>query len=494
MSNFITVPGIVPDGKGKYNLKDITIEKSDIVSYNELTQMTYQNEFGGIVTLSNKVTAQLTNSAGPTYINMTLVDFEAVVNPPVPYPPNVVQVMHEDDIPATLTPNTTYVVNGFIDISKTLTVTSDGCSIRGRDREKDGFNYTGSGNFLVVRQVNFSMQDLRLSATDPLSKLMDCLNYTSGAYNEGRDKIFTMVNCQVRDCYNVMSVEGFDLCDLQNTLFWYVQATSIGCQFKNVSKLQFTSCEFVRWFDEASIPTPSGYATVPMIELLANGGGAGFGATNLTGCIFHPQQTQDGVVISNASTTGFGTISSNTFVPLGLTTGSTYVVDYDIQNGYVIRANQGMPNDNAYTTMVLNGNTVYLDNSTTNPIVLKDANTVGAVGFTNPISFPFFQRVFTSVADGSITYNSKAIGNFFVNVNAAVQMTGNGFIYMRLRANGVAIPTSIGIAEIKSGGTATLAFSVLGVATLGDVFDVEVESSTGVDVLVSEFSLNGYQL
>jgi len=136
MSNFITVPGIVPDGKGKYNLKDITIEKSDIVSYNELTQMTYQNEFGAIVTLSNKVTAQLTNSAGPTYINMTLVDFEAVVNPPVPYPPNVVQVMHEDDIPATLTPNTTYVVNGFIDISKTLTVTGDGCSIRGRDRER----------------------------------------------------------------------------------------------------------------------------------------------------------------------------------------------------------------------------------------------------------------------------------------------------------------------------------------------------------------------
>jgi len=496
MSNFITVPGIVPDGKGKYNLKDITIEKSTIVSYNELSQMTYQNEFGGIVTLSNKVTAQLTNSAGPTYINMTLVDFEAVVNPPIPFPPNVVQVLNEDDIPTNLVANTTYVVNGFITISKNLNAVVEGCSIIGRDRAKDGFLYTGVGPFISVRDVNFSLSDLKLSASDINSQVLSCLNYTSGAYNEGRDKVFTMVNCQIRNCYNVMSVEGFDLCDIQNSLFWYIQATSIGCQFKNVSKLQFTSCEFVRWFDEAAIPspTPADFATVPMVELLANGAGAGFGATNLTGCIFHPQQTQDGVNISNASTTGFGTISSNTFISIGLTTGSTYVIDYDIQNGYVIQANQSVPNDNAYATMSLTGNTVYLDNSTTNPIVLKDANTVGGVGFTNPIAFPTFQRVITSVADASITYNSRLTGTFFVNVNATVQMSGNGTIYMRLRANGVAIPSSIGSADIKTGAAETLSFSIIGTTNLGDVFDIEVESSTGADVLISEFSLNGYQL
>ena len=494
MSNFITVPGIVPDGKGKYNLKDITIEKSNIVSYNELSQMTYQNEFGGIVTLSNKVTAQLTNSAGPTYINMTLSAFEAVVNPAIPYPPNVVQVLNEDDIPATLTPNTTYIVNGLITISKSLNVISDGCSILGRDRAKDGFIFTGVGPFISVRDVNFSLYGLRLSATDVNSQILSCLNYTAGSYNEGRNKVFTMINCQVRDCYNVMSVEGFDLCDLQNTLFWYVKATSIGCQFKNVSELQFTSCEFVRWFDESTIPTPSGYATVPMVELLANGAGVGFGAVNMTGCIFHPQQTQDGVNISNASTTGFGTISANTFISIGLTTGSTYNIDYDIQNGYVIQANQSVPNDNAYATMALTGNTVYLDNSTTNPIVLKDANTVGGVGFTNPIAFPTFQRVITSVADASITYNSRLTGTFFVNVNATVLMSGNGTIYMRLRANGVAILSSIGSADIKTGVAETLSFSVIGTTNLGDVFDVEVESSTGADVLISEFSLNGYQL
>ena len=199
-----------------------------------------------------------------------------------------------------------------------------------------------------------------------------------------------------------------------------------------------------------------------MTMLLANGAGVGFGATNLTGCIFHPQQTQDGVVISNASTTGFGTISSNTFISIGLTTGSTYVIDYDIQNGYVIRSNQSVPDDNAYATMALTGNTVYLDNSATNPIVLKDANTVGAVGFTNPITFPTSQRVITNVTDASITYNSKASASFFVSVNATVQMSGNGFITMRLRANGVAITSSVGITEIRTGVSESLSFSVIG--------------------------------
>ena len=64
---------------------------------------------------------------------------------------------------------------------------------------------------------------------------------------------------------------------------------------------------------------------------------------------------------------------------------------------------------------------------------------------------------------------------------------------MRLRNNGTAITTTVGTTEIRQGIADTLTFSVIGQAVLGDVFDVEVESSGGVDVLVSEFVLNGYQ-
>ena len=62
-----------------------------------------------------------------------------------------------------------------------------------------------------------------------------------------------------------------------------------------------------------------------MIELVANGSGNGFGAVNINGGIYHPQQTQNGIDINTSSTTGFGTISSNAFVNVGLTTGEVFL-------------------------------------------------------------------------------------------------------------------------------------------------------------------------
>ena len=87
------------------------------------------------------------------------------------------------------------------------------------------------------------------------------------------------------------------------------KATNFGLRFQDTSKIEITSCELIRWFDEVTIPTPSGYATVSLIEL-QNNNLASFGAVNINGCIIHPQQTQNGIEIGTSSTTGFGTISS----------------------------------------------------------------------------------------------------------------------------------------------------------------------------------------
>ena len=103
------------------------------------------------------------------------------------------------------------------------------------------------------------------------------------------------------------------------------------------------------------------------------------------------------------------------------------------------------------------------------------------------------ERTINSIADASITYNSKITSNFIVIVTATVQQAGNGVITMRLRSNGTPITSSIGTTEIRSGIAETLTFSIIGQATLADVFDVEVESSGGADVLISDFTLNGYQ-
>ena len=398
----------------------------------------------------------------------------------------------------TLEPNTIYFIRGIVLCTNRLSIVNEGIALKGWNRDDDGLKYTGAngaGDFITVTDVNCDISSLKFSSTNSTASdvILRGSNFSYGAYNDGRLKVLTITNCQFRDCYDVLHIEGFDLADFSQTLIWYVKATGVGCHFKNVSKLQISSCEFVRWFDEATIPTASGYATASLVELLANGAGNGFGAINFSGNIFHPQQTQFGIKISDLATIGFGTISSNTGIDVGLTTGAVTEIDYDIQNSIVIQGNQKISNGNSYATMALGANLVLLDNSATNPLVLKAANTVGGGGFTNPITFPISQRTTNIVADGSITYNSKINANFIVIVTATVQQSGNGVITMRLRNNGTAITTTVGTTEIRSGIADTLSFSVIGQAVLGDVFDVEVESSGGTDVLVSEFVLNGYQ-
>lgn len=403
----------------------------------------------------------------------------------------------------TLEPNTIYFIRGIVLCTNRLSIVNEGIALKGWNRDDDGLKYTGAngaGDFITITDVNCDISSLKFSSTNSTASdvILRGSNFSYGAYNDGRLKVLTITNCQFRDCYDVLHIEGFDLADFSQTLIWYVKATGIGCNFKNVSKLQISSCEFVRWFDEATIPTPSGYATASLVELLANGAGNGFGAINFSGNIFHPQQTQFGIKISDLATIGFGTISSNTGIDVGLTTGAVTEIDYDIQNSTIIQANQGLINANAKGTLSIVGNLNRLDTGTTNPQVLAVAN-IDTGAFTNTPTFPVVNRVTTSVPNCSFTYNNKNDGNFFVVITGTVEMSGDGFIACRVRSNGTPITSSIGYPEIRQGRAQNFSFSVLGSAVIGDVFDVEFESfntsgsSNPNDILVREFVLNGYQ-
>ena len=420
---------------------------------------------------------------------------------------NMVEVSQESDFGTpdgsnniTLVTNTTYFIRGTVTCVHKLVINTEGIVLLGWDRDKDELNHTGTGgDFITVSDVNFEIANLKLSSTNSAAAevVLRATNFNYGAYNDGRLKILTIINCQFRNCFDVHYIEGFDLVDIQQSLFWYIKSTTIGCQFRNISKLQISSCEYVRWFDESTIPTPSGYATTSMVEILSNGSGNGNGAVNISGCILHPQQTQNGIDISATSTTGFGTISGNTFINIGLTTGLVSILDYDIQNSYIIQANQGLINANSKGTLSIVGNLNDLNTGTTNPQVLNEANVGGS--FTNTPTFPVVNRVITSVSNCSFTYNNKNNGNFFVSITGTVEMSGDGFIACRVRSNGTAIPFAIGYPEIRQGRAQNFSFSVIGSAVVGDVFDVEFESfnTSGVsnpnDILVREFVLNGYQ-
>ena len=382
---------------------------------------------------------------------------------------NMVEVSQESDFGTpdgsgniTLVTGTTYFIRGVVSCPNRLVIDTEGIVLLGWDRDKDELLHTGSGgDFITVTDVNFEIANLKLSSTNAVGGevVLRASNFNYGTYNDGRLKILTIINCQFRDCYDVHHIEGFDLVDIQQTLFWYVKATTMGCHFKNVSKLQISSCEYVRWFRESTIPTPGGYATTSMIELLANGAGNGFGAVNITGSILHPQQTQNGIDINTGSTTGFGTIASSTFINIGLTTGETFLGDsLTPANGayseteclkYDIFANQGIPNSSAYGSFY--DSTSGTDTSTggtTNWIPVEYGAVPVAAG-TQRVSFstPATQR-------GVLTYNGTK--DIFAQISVSFtynDVTGGTDQYnFGLSKNGGATPVAGSILNTKASG------------------------------------------
>lgn len=408
---------------------------------------------------------------------------------------NIVEVTQASDLPATLVANTTYIIRGTITTATAITVSS-GNAVIGLNRTLDNIVYTGAGDLFTITDQDFSIRNLGLKATNATGKVLDATNITAAAANNnGRTKVLELQNLLISGSTNVWIIRGFELVDVGNCLFWYTHGGTIGCQFQSCRHLEISSCEFYNWYE---LGTPANIDLYRLIEILPNLYSVGNGVVNINSSIIHPETIQYGLWVSTdanpllSSTTGFGTISSNTFTDTNLTTGRLVLFDYDAQNTYIIQANQGVTNGNAFASMDITGNLVYLDNSTTNPIVLAEANTVGGGGFTSPIAFPFSQRTINVVADGSIEYNRTLTSNFIVIVTATVQQNGNGVITARLRNNGTPITSSVGTTEIRSGIADTLSFSVLGQAVLGNVFDIEIESSGAADVLVSNLTLNGY--
>jgi len=347
----------------------------------------------------------------------------------------------------------------------------------------------------VAGVINFQLSNLKFSSTNSTGGdvVLRAVNYNAPDYNAGRDKVLTLVNCQFRNCFDVWNIEGFDLCDIQNTLVWYIEATTIGCQFKNVSKLQLSSCEFVRWFDETTIPTPSGWATTSMIELLADGGGSGFGAVNINGGIIHPQQTQVGIDIDTASTTGFGTISSNAFINVGLTTGKVFLPEIPVlllpdysQTATVkfdVFANQGVLNSTSGVVMTVSNNVTDTALSTGVPSVINtgalalnraavryDVTTGGRATYTGT------KQVYVSI-HGTISYQKQGGGTdayiFYIYKNG-VLLAGSNF-------------------DVTSGGATADGVAALNYGTLmnqNDYIEIYVENPGSNDnILIKDLQL-----
>ena len=164
------------------------------------------------------------------------------------------EVVSEADLPTTLEANTTYLIRGEVTITNNITCNVEGVELTGLDRNLDHIIWDGTGALLTVTDVNFSISAVRFSATNVNSSILSANNIDGAAYNAGRLKVLTVLNCQFRGTYDVIDIKGFDLVDINNTLFFYIKATNFGIRFEDTSKIQITSCEIIRWFDETTIP------------------------------------------------------------------------------------------------------------------------------------------------------------------------------------------------------------------------------------------------
>jgi hypothetical protein len=398
----------------------------------------------------------------------------------------IIDVLDATDLPATLAANTTYVIHGNLTVSTAHTVSNDNCAIIGRDRNKDRITFTGKSlTFLTITDVSFSMQDLTLVSTDATSVLIDATDVAATGYNNSRNHFFTLVNCQFRNVVgDLMTVRGFDLVDFNNTTFFYVESPNFGCRFEDVSKLEISSCEFIRWFSESSLPTPSGFATCDMIELMPNNLSS-FGAVNINGCIIHPQQTQFALNISNTSTTGFGTIAANAFVNVGITTGgiltgSTYndtsMLKYDVF------ANQGLADSTAYLYGYQSGSD--LQSATTSFAALTIAT------FNTGIA----QR-FTALTNG-VQYNGTKPLTVTFNVSLDVSGVGGNNeqfefqLYKLIGGTGLSpIAGSTRLIELDSGEIGGPALFATTTVSQNDVLTVYYRSPTNDGFTLSNFSI-----
>ena len=425
----------------------------------------------------------------------------------------------------------TYLVRGSVTCTNTLSIESRGISIIGQNRNLDKLIYTGTGDFITIDDVDFTIKDVWLSSTTTGSLLIRGINVAASGFANGRTKVLEIVNCQIRNCFDVMDIDGFDLVDISNTLFFYVEAPTIGCRFRDTSKLEISSCEFIRWYDETNnllsawvIDVPyvigdkveysgsfyeaqtnntgsqpdtnpsdwsvTGYSAASLIELQDNNE-ASFGAVNINGCIIHPRQTQNGINIGTLSTTNFGTISSNAFVNAGLSTGKVFLPeasglpDYSqtATLKYDIFANQGVLNSTSGIAATANGNTV----ATSLP------GSGAVVADLDGLTLPRAAVRFTTTGDARLEYiGSKQI---YVSIHASLSYEKQGggvdsyaFYYYK---NGVALPGSI--SEVTADDEASSALSMIYGVLMeeGDYIEIYIEN-TGAgadDMLVKDLNI-----
>ena len=245
-----------------------------------------------------------------------------------------------------------YIVYGMVTLTNEYTLTGDTTiSGIGRDISSLDFNVGAPGTDYCITNTDFNLEISNVNFSNESNEfsLLGCTNI-------GQDKIITMSNCSIRNCENAeaVNITGFDLVDLNQVLFQYNIVASRHFRCQDSSKLQVTSCEFLRQYDEDN---PSSFGSAPMIDLSGT-----FGAVNIGNNLIHPQQSQDGIRLQPSFNATESVIGSNTFIKTNLVSGVLLRYGAGSINNYpslIVSDNTGIKNQKALLSANSQSNITY---------------------------------------------------------------------------------------------------------------------------------------
>jgi hypothetical protein len=373
---------------------------------------------------------------------------------------------------------TVYILKGIVETNAILKADAKDVAIIGHDRDLHGIKYTGGDYAIESINSNLNLKNIKVSCDDPASIAILGNNYTAGNYNEGRDKFLTITDCQFRNCHDVFYITGYDLLDVNNTVFIYNQPVTNGLSLFATSKIQFTSCEFIRWFDESSIPLPSNFGVGSMIYIGSVAGLSPVGAVNISGSILHPQQTQNGIQLEAGSLTNFGTIAANTFINVGLTTGNVFLPD-PLTNGYSsgqalnydVKSNQGLLDSTSGCVMTVSSNTTTTSLTQNVPAPID----------TGTLALPRAQVRYNVSTGGRCTYtgSKQVYVSIHVTLSYDKQGGGNDDYTFYIYKNGAVLSGSGTEVEAELNGALALVYGTL--MSQNDYIEIYVENTQSND-------------
>lgn len=384
---------------------------------------------------------------------------------------NVVVVNALSDLPTpvanniTLADNTAYIIFGTVNVSTNSITYGANSSLLGNDILTSKLIFEGSGSKLITRNQSLYLRDLFITCDS--GQLFDALDIDylidpSVDPFQGRSKFFRVINCVLfggvaGNGSDVGYIEGFGTTNFNNNV---VRNWDVGLKASNGLSFEANANKSVLWNQQGA----------DMITLRADNWSnqpndatgyipTGINALIITGNILHPKNNEFAWKVEIGHNTQAGTISGNTFILTGNTTGGILNPtgqDYNDLANFTIKNNQGGIDNTALIQS-------YIDPDGTTATTALTQNVVTKVDFNDLIlssnNLFFSQRILVNSTQ-FFEVQQIITGQTSNNTAKIRSIDGvNNYLYVDYIVDGLGNPAQFTVGETLQSATATTTYN-----------------------------------